>query len=500
LVQDVLVIGGGINGAGIARDAAGRGLSVTLCEQSDLASGTSSASTKLIHGGLRYLEHGNFMMVREALEEREVLLRMAPHIIRPLRFVLPHSLGMRPAWMLRLGLLIYDYLGGRKILPASGRIDLRNHPAGSPLASDLDTAFEYSDCWADDSRLVVLNAMDAAERGAKILTRTRVIAAQRLDDHWSVETRDAAGGARTIEARAVVNAGGPWVASVGTNVGADELTRQVRLVKGSHLVTRRLFDGEQAYIFQGADSRIVFAIPYERDLTLVGTTEVQHASMSENASITSDECRYLLEFVGRYFGRPIAADEIIWTFAGVRPLLDEVGKKSSEVSREYVLDLDSGEGAAPMLTVYGGKLTTYRTLSEKAVSKLQSAIGGSRRPWTAKSCLPGGDIENADFAQFEQDTRRRYAWLDEALLHRLLRAYGTRIEQILRPASKVSDLGHDFGAGLHEAEVGYLLHHEFASTTDDLLWRRSKLGLRLNPAQVRSLDRWLGGDAEAANM
>ena len=497
-MQDILVIGGGINGAGIARDATGRGLKVTLCEQSDLASGTSSASTKLIHGGLRYLEHGDLMLVREALREREVLLRMAPHIIWPLRFVLPHSPGMRPAWMLRIGLLMYDNLGGRKKLPASGRIDLRRHAAGRPLAPELVTAFEYSDCWADDSRLVVLNAVDAAERGATILTRTKVVAATRHDDHWLVETRDAAGATRTIEARAIVNAGGPWVDAVGASVGVADQTRPVRLVKGSHLVTRRLFEGEQAYIFQGPDSRIVFAIPYERDFTLVGTTEVQHAAMKERPTVSADEQDYLLEFASHYMAKPLSAQDIVSTYAGVRPLLDEAGKKSSEVSREYVLDLD--KSGAPMLTVYGGKLTTYRTLSRKSVSKLQAALGGSRRPWTANSYLPGGDIENADFDRFEDEARRRYAWLDEILLNRLLRAYGTRIEKVLGPAQRASDLGRDFGAGLHEAEVEYLLRHEFAATTDDILWRRSKLGLRLDTAKVRSLDRWLGGDANAASM
>ena len=341
-MQDILVIGGGINGAGIARDAAGRGLRVTLCEQADLASGTSSASTKLIHGGLRYLEYGDFTLVREALVEREILLRMAPHIIWPLRFILPHSPGMRPAWLLRIGLAIYDHLGHREFLPGSRRLDLRSHRAGEPISRGLQVAFEYSDCWADDSRLVVLNAVDAAERGATVLTRTRVTGLRRAREYWDVDT-SGPGGDRTLRTRAIVNAAGPWVASVGALAGASLPSRPVRLVKGSHLVTKRLHDGDQAYIFQGADSRIAFAIPYEREFTLVGTTEVTHGSMNDRPEISPDELAYLLKFINRYFRKPIAKSDIVSTFAGVRPLLDEAGKRSSAVSREYVLDLDAGK-------------------------------------------------------------------------------------------------------------------------------------------------------------
>ena len=497
-MQDVLVIGGGINGVGIARDAAGRGLCVTLCEQNDLASGTSSASTKLVHGGLRYLEYGDFMLVREALQEREVLLRMAPHIIWPLRFVLPHNPDMRPAWMLRLGLLLYDNLGGRELLPPSGRINLRRHPAGAPLANAPCTASEYSDCWADDSRLVALNAVDAAERGATILTRTRVVAAQREADHWAVTTQHEDGTEETIHARAVVNAAGPWVADVAGAIGTEDLTRAVRLVKGSHIVTRRLFDGEHAYIFQGGDSRIVFAIAYERDFTLVGTTEMQHASMGDKPEISGDEQGYLLDFVRRHFGKDVANDDVAWSYAGVRPLLDEPGKGASAVSREYVLDLDSDDDEAPMLTVYGGKLTTYRTLSEKSVTILQRALGHSRRAWTAGSYLPGGDIDDADFDRFAADAGQRYPWLDATTLQRLLRAYGTRIDRVLGTASQTADLGYDFGHGLHEAEVEYLRSREFAATADDVLWRRSKMGLRLDAAGRDALNHSMGGDASAA--
>lgn len=491
-LQDILVVGGGINGAGIARDAAGRGYRVTLCEQSDLASGTSSASTKLIHGGLRYLEHGELKLVREALMEREVLLRMAPHIVWPLRFVLPHNPGMRPAWMLRAGLFIYDHLGGRQVLPPSKRIALRRHPAGGALAEGLSVGFEYSDCWADDSRLVVLNAVDAAERGATILTGTRVVSSQRVEDGWSVETRGPGDRARTIRARAVVNAAGPWVGDVGDRMESGSDTKPVRLVKGSHLVVPRIHEGDQAYIFQEPDGRIVFAIPYERDFTLVGTTETEHDSMLEKPAISAKEQGYLLEAVNRHLRRPLQPRDIVSTFSGVRPLLDEPGKRSTAVSREYVLELDNGDGRAPLLNVYGGKLTSYRTLSEKALAKLQSALGGSRKPWTATSYLPGGDIENADFDRFADDIRRRCSWLDDRVLQRLLRAYGTRVERIIGQASRAADLGFDFGHGLHEAEVDYLCRQEFAATADDILWRRSKLGLRLDGSQRDTLRRRLG--------
>ena len=490
-MQDILVVGGGINGAGIARDAAGRGYSVTLCEQGDLASGTSSASTKLIHGGLRYLEYADFMMVREALVEREVLLRMAPHIIWPLRFVLPHTPGMRSAWLLRLGLLIYDRLGGRDILPASRRVDLRRDVSGRSLSHRLRTAFEYSDCWADDSRLVVLNAVDAARRGATILTRTRVTSARRKADAWTVDIRDSDGRARTLQARALINAAGPWVADMSGRADSTRASRPVRLVKGSHLVTKRLFDGEQAYIFQVDDARIVFAIPYERDFTLIGTTEVAHSSMQVSPAISDAEQSYLLSSVARYFARELTPSDIVSTYSGVRPLLDEAGKTASAVSREYVIDLDVDDGNAPVITVYGGKLTTYRTLAEAAIAKLQEAYPVRGAAWTATSSLPGGDIGQADFDSFEADMQRRYPWLHRACLHRLLRAYGTDTESIVGSAERCSDLGIDFGHGLSEAEVEFLHDREFAMTADDILWRRSKMGLRLEQLQVSALGQWM---------
>lgn len=491
-VQDILVIGGGVNGVGIARDAAGRGYRVTLCEQSDLASGTSSASTKLIHGGLRYLEHGEIRLVREALAEREVLLRMAPHVVWPLRFVLPHNSVMRPAWMLRSGLFIYDHLGGRKILPPSKRIDLRRHAAGEPLSESLAVGFEYSDCWADDSRLVVLNAVDAAERGATVYTRTRVVSAKRVDDLWQAETDGPNGIRRTIRARAIVNAGGPWVAALHERVDADTPTKPVRLVKGSHLVMRRLYDGNQAYIFQKADGRIVFAIPYERDFTLVGTTEEPYGSMLEEPKISAAEQSYLLRAINGYLRTTISPQDVVSTFSGVRPLVEQPGKKSSEVSREYLLDLDGNGTHAPVLTVYGGKLTSYRTLAEKGLAKLQPLLGASRAPWTESSRLPGGDIDTLDFAAFVGSMRRRYAWMDGRILFRLLRAYGTRIEEIIGGLSSVQELGACYGHGLYEVEVQYLCDREFAATADDILWRRSKLGLRLSSAQQAMLRSRMG--------
>ena len=486
-IYDLLVVGGGINGVGIARDAVGRGLKVALCEKSDLASGTSSASTKLIHGGLRYLEYGEFRLVQQALREREVLLNMAPHIIWPLRFVLPHLPGMRPAWLLRLGLFIYDHLGGREKLPGCSRIDLGHHAAGKPLSDRMRVAFEYSDCWADDSRLVVLNALDAAERGANILTRTTFVSADRGDEAWTANLRRSGGENLTIRARSLVNAAGPWVAKVADCVEGVEPAQEVRLVKGSHLVTRRLFDGNRAYIFQNDDKRIAFAIPFERDFTLIGTTDISHEDSLEGVSITADETGYLIRLVNQYLRSPISESDILWSYSGVRPLLEEEGKNASETSRDYLLELDKQSGCAPLLTVYGGKLTAYRTLAEQALEKLLPALDRNAPAWTAQSTLPGGDIPNADFASFEKAMQRRWPWLDAAILHRLLRAYGTSVEQIVGSAEKSEDLGEQFGAGLSAAEVNYLVGYEFAMTADDVLWRRSKLGLRLDDSQRDAL-------------
>lgn len=490
-IQDILVVGGGINGVGIARDAAGRGLNVTLCEKSDLASGTSSASTKLIHGGLRYLEYAEFGLVRQALREREVLLNMAPHIIWPLRFVLPHLPGMRPAWLLRLGLFLYDHLGGREKLSGCSRIDLDQHTAGKPLTGMSRTAFEYSDCWADDARLVALNAVDAAERGATILTRTEFVTAERSEKLWTATLRDSRNREYTIQARSLVNVAGPWVAKVAGRVMRVAPGQSVRLVRGSHLVTPRLHDGDHAYIFQNDDNRIVFAIPYEQDFTLIGTTDVSHDGSLEGVTITDDETRYLIQLINQYFRTPISENDILSSYSGVRPLLEEEGKSASETSRDYLLELDDRSEEAPLLTVYGGKLTAYRILAEQSLDLLLPALRRSAPAWTARSTLPGGDLQNADFASFEKDMQQRWPWLDARRLHRLLRAYGTRVDRIIDGAVKTADLGEQFGADLSEAEVDYLLDHEFAGTTDDILWRRSKLGLRLDEAQCDNLRRYI---------
>ncbi len=491
LLQDVLVVGGGINGVGIARDAAGRGYRVTLCEQGDLASGTSSASTKLIHGGLRYLEYGDFKLVREALREREILLAVAPHLVRPMRFVLPYVADMRPRWLLRLGLFLYDFLSRRDALPRSRHIDLRRDPAGEPLAANLSAAFEYSDCATDDARLVVLNAVDAAERGARILTRTRVVAAAHDGKAWTVQIEKADDASLSIRARALIDATGPWVTTLKIHPEPKRPARPFRLVRGSHLITRRLFDGKRAYIFQGRDRRIVFASPYEHDFTLIGTTEAPHASMRDEPATSAAEQAYLIDCVNRYFRLPVTNDDVRATYSGVRLLLEQTGKTAAAVSREYVLDLDAGPDRPPRLTVYGGKLTTYRALAEKAVDKLQVALGGSHARWTATAPLPGGDIGHADFEHFGDEMRDRYAWLDRRTFDRLLHAYGTRVEAFLGGAKSVEDLGEPIAHGLYAAEVRYLLSAEFASTAEDILWRRTKLGLKFTAEETADLERWL---------
>lgn len=395
---DLLVVGGGINGAGIARDAAGRGLSVLLCEQDDLASHTSSSSTKLIHGGLRYLEYKEFGLVRKALQERETLLRAAPHIIWPLRFVMPHMPNLRPAWLIRIGLFLYDHLAKRELLPGSRGIDMRRHPAGAPLVDSIKRGFVYSDGWVDDARLVVLNALDAQERGARILTRTKLVSAERRDGQWHARLQRADGSTLDVCARAVANAAGPWVGDVLHGALGRGAQHSVRLVKGSHIVTRRLFDHDHAYIFQNPDKRIIFAIPYERDFTLIGTTDVEYRDDPSRVAIDRDETRYLCESINRYFKRKISPADVCWTYSGVRPLLeDENADNPSAVTRDYRLELDGGDGA-PLLSVFGGKITTFRKLAEEATDMLGGALGASRGAWTAGVPLPGGDIADARFA------------------------------------------------------------------------------------------------------
>jgi glycerol-3-phosphate dehydrogenase len=483
---DLLVVGGGVNGTGIARDAAGRGMSVCLAEQSDLAEATSSASTKLIHGGLRYLEYFDFRLVRESLMERERLLRAAPHIIWPLRFVLPHENAIRPAWLVRLGLFLYDHIGGPRSLPGSQGVRFAASPFGAALKPAIARGFVYSDAWVDDARLVVLNARDAAEHGARICTRTRLVAAERRDGMWDAQLEDLASGAiETIRARAIVNAAGPWVADMlhGT-LGVDN-EKQVRLVKGSHIVTRRLFDGAHAYILQNPDRRIVFAIPYEQDFTLIGTTDVPIDAVRGKPAISPEETLYLCESVNRYFRRQVTPADVVWSYSGVRPLFDDAAKNASAVTRDYVLDVDHAAGQAPVISVFGGKITTFRKLAEHALDKLVPAIADAplawRRRWTEDAVLPGGDMRDAAFAHLLAEMREKAAFLDPALAHRLGRAYGTRVWRILGSAKTMDALGEDFGAGLTRAEIDYMMSEEWAQTAEDVLWRRSKRGLHVPP-------------------
>ena len=490
---DLLVIGGGINGAGIARDAAGRGLEVLLCEKDDLASATSSSSTKLIHGGLRYLEYYEFRLVREALKEREKLLRIAPHIIWPLRFVLPYTEGLRPQWLLRMGLFLYDHLARLKTLPRSAAVALSRSPYGVPLRPDITAGFLYSDCWVEDSRLVVLNAMDAAARGADVRTRTAVVSARRVGDGWRATIRDAAGAEEEVAARIVVNAAGPWVSeTLGGTLGVDAKAA-VRLVKGSHIVTRKLYEGEQAYIFQNPDKRIVFAIPYERDFTLIGTTDVPHEAAPGPVTISPEETAYLCESVDRFLKRPVTPDDVVWSYSGVRPLFDDAAKSASAVTRDYVLDVYDQDGVAPVLSIFGGKITTYRRLAEHALEKLGRYLPQPLAPaWTADAALPGGDMAGADFDAWYAGFRGRYPFLPERLAHRLARDYGTCASTILGEAASLADLGEDFGSGLTRAEVDYLVTKEWVREADDVLWRRSKLGLQLSSEQGERLEAYLG--------
>jgi glycerol-3-phosphate dehydrogenase len=478
---DILIVGGGINGAGIARDAAGRGLKVLLCEQDDLAGATSSASTKLIHGGLRYLEYYEFRLVREALIEREVLLAAAPHIIWPMTFVLPHSGELRPAWMLRLGLLLYDHLGGRKKLPGSRAIDLRHDPLGTPLADRFTKAFSYSDCWVDDARLVVLNALDAAERGAELRLRTRFTGARRQDGLWDATLIPAGGGAASrVRARALVNAAGPWDVAVSDDVAEVRRRSGLRLVKGSHFVVPRLFEGEQAYILQHSDRRVVFVIPYQQDFSLIGTTEVPYEGDPAAARITEAETAYLCDAVNRYLAKPVRPEDAIWSFSGVRPLYEDASQNASAVTRDYVFDIDASEGRAPFMSIFGGKITTYRKLAEHALEKLQPFLGHARQTWTQGAVLPGGDLPGADFERFLADLEAARPWLPAALARRYARAYGTRVERLLAGARGLNGLGEHLGDGVYEAELSYLKSEEWAVSLDDVLWRRSKLGLHIS--------------------
>jgi glycerol-3-phosphate dehydrogenase len=493
-VFDLAIIGGGVNGCGIARDAAGRGNSVFLCEMNDLASGTSSVSTKLVHGGLRYLEYYEFHLVREALIEREILWRIAPHIIRPLRFVLPHHAGLRPTWMLRFGLFLYDHIGGRKLLPPTRSVDLSRDEVGKPLvAGRYRKGFEYSDCFVDDARLVVLTARDAADRGADIRTRTRAVETRQANGLWHVTVEDTLSGERsTISARVLVNAGGPWVEQVLT-LGAGVNTRaRVRLVQGSHIVVRKLYDHDRAYIFQNSDGRIVFAIPYQDDFTLIGTTDRDYEGDPAEVKASDDEVAYLCASVGEYLAKPVTPQDVVWTYAGVRPLYDDGASEAKAATREYAFELDT-PGGAPLLSVYGGKITTYRRLAEEALEKLSPYLKGTkaREGWTAKAPLPGGNMEVSAVAALTAELMRGYPFLTKAHANRLAHAYGTRTAKLLGTAKSMADLGRHFGATLTESEVRYLISHEWACTAADIVWRRSKLGLRMSASDIAALDDWL---------
>ena len=506
---DVLIVGGGINGAGIARDLAGRGLRVLLCEKDDLASHTSSSSTKLIHGGLRYLEHYEFALVRKALAEREVLLRSAPHIIRPLRFVMPHDPSMRPAWMIRAGLFLYDHLARREVLPGSSSIDLRAHPAGAPLKPEFIRGFVYSDGWVDDARLVVLNAVDAAARGATVLTRWACTHAWRetagAAEHWRIDLRSASGDVLNVKARALVNATGPWAAQfLGEQLRAPQ-RKSLRLVKGSHIVVPQLFDHDHAYIFQNPDKRIIFAIPYEGKFTLIGTTDVEHFGAIGDARIDAAETKYLCEQASRYFARAVVPGDVVWSYSGVRPLLDDESGDPSAVTRDYHLELDwpgraDSDGAAraaPLLTVWGGKITTFRKLAEEAADLLQAPLATPQGAWSERALLPGGDFSawigpavrpDTDFTRFVQALALRHADLPPHLCQRLARSYGSRVEALLG----TGELGAEVAPGLFEAELNFLHRTEWARCADDVLWRRSKLGLHLDVAQRNAVALWCG--------
>jgi glycerol-3-phosphate dehydrogenase len=496
---DLLVIGGGINGAGIARDAAGRGLKALLCEKGDLGSATSSASSKLIHGGLRYLEHFEIRLVREALAEREVLLRIAPHIARPLRFVLPLDSSLRPAWMIAIGLFLYDHLARRSRLAASRRLDLRTAPEGRPLKAELTKGFSYSDGWVDDSRLVVLNAMDAAARGAVVMPRWACQTVLRQDKRYIAQLVASDRRKMSVSARAVVNAAGPWAGRMLNHITGEP--DPLRLVKGSHIVVPRLYDGDHAYILQNDDKRIVFTIPYEGHFTVVGTTDVAYSGDAEHVSIAPEEISYLCAAVNRWFRQPLRPESIVSTYAGVRPLIDDEQSDPSAVTRDYVFDLRGGGDEPVLLSVFGGKLTTYRPLAETVLSKLKPFFPQMPGAWTGAAPLPGGDISGADIDAFETAFVRDHPWLAPDIARRYARAYGDRVEIVLDGARGLADLGRHFGAGLYQREVEYLIDHEWAETVEDILWRRTKIGLHIAPDGVAALERWLAQrspDREAA--
>jgi glycerol-3-phosphate dehydrogenase len=494
---DLLVIGGGINGAGIARDAAGRGLSVVLAEKDDLAQGTSSRSGKYIHGGLRYLEYYEFRLVREALTEREVLLKAAPHIIWPMRLVLPHSPQQRPAWLIRLGLFLYDHLGKRELLPGCRRIDLARDPEGTAIRQEFKTGFEYSDCWVDDARLVVLNAIDARDRGAEILTRMAAVSARRENGLWQVDLKGA-DGARRVEARVVVNAAGPWVQEVLGRISGVNSNRRIRLVKGSHIVVPKFWDGPHAYLFQNHDKRVIFVNPYQDNLCLIGTTDIPYDGEPEDVAIDEDEIDYLIAVVNRYCKHSLSRSDILQAFSGVRPLYDDSAASPSAVTRDYVFDVDGGEGRPALLSVFGGKITTYRKLAEHALQKLKPYFPQMGGDWTGSARLPGGDLKGAvGFEDFIEGLRRHYPWIGAPLARHYSKLYGSMAYDLLDGARSPADLGRHFGALLYEREVSYLREAEWAQTAEDVLERRTKHGLHLKPDEAEAVRGYFKGRNDA---
>ncbi|MCH9672577.1 MAG: glycerol-3-phosphate dehydrogenase [Gammaproteobacteria bacterium] len=491
---DIMVIGGGINGCGIARDAAGRGYSVCLAEMNDLASGTSSWSSKLIHGGFRYLEYFEFRLVREALSEREILLKMAPHIIWPMRFVLPHHRAMRPAWLLRLGLFLYDHIGKRKLLPGTKTVNLKTANVGEPLKPTFTKGFEYSDCWVNDARLVVLNAMDAAKRGAKIHTHTEFLSAERHDDRWLIQLKDLTTDTiRSVKAKVIVNAAGPWVDNVLGAMSTSNSQNNVRLVQGSHIVVPKLHQHDRAYMFQNPDRRVIFAIPYEEDFTLIGTTDQDYAGDPGQVAITPEETKYLCEAASEYFKTPIRQEDVVWSYSGVRPLYDDGASEAQEATRDYVLRADGTDTQPRVLNIFGGKITTYRKLAEAMLSEIEELLGKRNDPWTATSPLPGGDFAPHEVDALISQLHAKFGFLRAEHVRRLIRAYGTDAFTLMGEAKSADDLGRHFGADLYEREVEYLREHEWARTADDVLFRRTKLGIRFPADGAAALRKYFDG-------
>lgn len=491
-VFDLAIIGGGINGCGIARDAAGRGLSVFLCEKGDLANGTSSRSTKLIHGGLRYLEYYKFRLVREALREREVLLKAAPHIIWPLRFILPHHKGLRPAWLIRLGLFLYDHIGGRKILPGTTHVNLLTDTAGQVLKKNFSTGFEYSDCWVMDSRLVILNAMDAAAKGADIRTRTPLLEATRTGKTWQLKLFDKQRNEEfQIEAKALINASGPWLDNLLTHISHTATKEHIRMVKGSHIIVNRLFDHDRAYIFQNADNRIIFAIPYENAFTLIGTTDEDFHGDPDEVTISPEEIDYLCKAASEYFVQEITIGDVVSSFSGIRPLFDDGKNEAKAATRDYVLNLDTGKNEAPLLSIYGGKITTYRKLAESVLSKLSPFLPETGREWTELCHLPGGNFHPNGFEKEVQNLLNRVPVLNKSHAERLFRTYGSCTYKMIAGIKDTRDMGILFSHDLYGFEVDYLIAHEWAQNAEDVLWRRTKMGLFLSAAEAENLDGYI---------